>query len=353
MGIADKNEFITLNKLFKDGKTGYNSFEKMINGEFGVNNYNDVKEIFDLLIKRDINVTFGSGNQTMNYYNGGFKIDPKSLVHPLDACKTKYPQLLEQAKNWWIKWLSSPITKQKFIKKNGEKDFKKYYPQFFEAIKKLKLDYYLDNSEKSVGNKTEIDDRLQTAYAFVDGYTPEYVYVNCSLNDDDALETLVHEIQHTLYNIYHYNDWTDIGNVFTKKGESYHGYTIGGGTSLEMKDVIPQINKISTQLGISPNYLKNYFKFAKDSNTDGYACEHTESMSRIMAMRKTFNIKPGQNITYEMIKPYITGEKEHGEIGWILICWALNGFEDINLLLNKMNKLVYQDTKPTDNTRLT
>jgi hypothetical protein len=127
---------------------------------------------------------------------------------------------------------------------------------------------------------------------------------------------------------------------------------MGGGTNLEMKDVIPQINKISTQLGISPNYLKKYFKFAKDSNTDGYACEHTESMSRIMSIRNLFGIKPGQNITPEMLKPYIKGEKEHTDVNWLLLCWASNGFKDIRLFLADINKLAFQDTKPTDNTRL-
>jgi hypothetical protein len=76
-------------------------------------------------------------------------------------------------------------------------------------------------------------------------------------------------------------------------------------------------------------------------------------MSNITSIRKLFNIKPGQNITLEMLKPYIKGDKHHTDIYWLLSCWALNGFSDINTLINKMNQLAYQDFKSNkDNTRL-
>jgi hypothetical protein len=65
------------------------------------------------------------------------------------------------------------------------------------------------------------------------------------------------------------------------------------------------------------------------------------------------NIKPGQNITPQMLKPYINGEKHHTDISWILMCWASKGFKDINLFLSDLNKLAYQETNQKDNTRLT
>ena len=54
-----------------------------------------------------------------------------------------------------------------------------------------------------------------------------------------------------------------------------------------------------------------------------------------------------------MLKPYINGKKHHGDISWILMCWASKGFKDINLFLSDLNKLAYQETNQRDNTRLT
>jgi hypothetical protein len=45
-----------------------------------------------------------------------------------------------------------------------------------------------------------------------------------------------------------------------------------------------------------------------------------------------------------MIKPYIGGQLRHTDVSWVLRCWALSGFPDINNLLNKINQLAYQQT---------
>jgi hypothetical protein len=50
-----------------------------------------------------------------------------------------------------------------------------------------------------------------------------------------------------------------------------------------------------------------------------------------------------------MIKPYVLREKSHNDMDWILLCWAANGFKDINRLLYDMNKLAFDDTTPKDN----
>ena len=92
----------------------------------------------------------------------------------------------------------------------------------------------------------------------------------------------------------------------------------------------------------------------QDAHTEdpGYICRETEKASNIQSVRHLFNIKPGQNITPQMLKPYITGEKKDGNISWLLLCWASKGFKDIRLFLADINKLAFQDTKPTDNTKL-
>ena len=66
-----------------------------------------------------------------------------------------------------------------------------------------------------------------------------------------------------------------------------------------------------------------------------------------MAIRKYFNLKPGGNITKEMLNPYINKDKSQTDIYWVLSCWALNGFPDINIMLSKINNLAYQENNNT------
>ena len=100
--------------------------------------------------------------------------------------------------------------------------------------------------------------------------------------------------------------------------------------------------------------LHEWLRYAKVNEIEdpGYSCRTTEKMSNIMAIRKHFNLKPGGNITKEMLIPYIEGDKNDTNIYWVLSCWALNGFPDINIMLNKINQLAYQDTKQNNNTRI-
>lgn len=78
------------------------------------------------------------------------------------------------------------------------------------------------------------------AYAFVNQTTPENIYVNCSLTDDDPLGTLIHEIQHLLYYIKPLNPSITIENVFLKPGDK----------KLSIKDVYDS--------------LKNNINYSKD-----------------------------------------------------------------------------------------
>ena len=67
-----------------------------------------------------------------------------------------------------------------------------------------------------------------------------------------------------------------------------------------------------------------------------------------MSIRKTFNVGPGGNITYNMLKPYITRQKHNTDISWVLLCWAQNGFPDINQMLNKINQLAFNQNKKSN-----
>ena len=50
-----------------------------------------------------------------------------------------------------------------------------------------------------------------------------------------------------------------------------------------------------------------------------------------------------------MLLPYIKGNKEDTNVSFILYCWALRGFPDLNEMINKMNQLAYQNTNQNNN----
>jgi hypothetical protein len=177
--------------------------------------------------------------------------------------------------------------------------------------------------------------------------------VNCSENDPDPYGTLIHEIQHILYFIKPLNPVVQIGDVFvnpnTKKSTIKTFFDFFK-PSNQQSNKINNLNSVSKQYNASVDRL-NYF-LKPVINDPGYSCRETEKMSNIVSVRKTLGVNPGQNITKEMLFPYIKGEKEDTEIVWILSCWALNGFPDLGGMLNKMNQLAYQNTSKDSKTKL-
>jgi hypothetical protein len=379
--IKNSSDFKTLLLMFKDKKTGYSSFEEMINEEYDRFDFKDIIKLQEKLYSIGVILEFRTGTNTTGhllYFNGPVKItydtnfkNNKNSIRVNSDCTSKYPPLLKQAQDYWRKWLSSPITKQKFRTnwnvqpKNDTVDGKKVddiFEEYIDCIDSLKLVFY-DNTMIHPPGYGEINlSKAKTALAFVSDITPENVYVNCSFNDDDGLGTMIHEIQHLLYDIKPLNPSIDISNVFIKPGDKKMGPKDVLGTSkttnlmINIKNIEINGKILNLQAydiaswGIRAN---NKIKTRlKNNNDPGYICRQTEKASNIQSIRNLFGIKPGQNITPEMLKPYIKGEKEHTDVHWLLLCWASNGFKDIRLFLADINKLAFQDTKPTDNTRL-
>ena len=374
--IKTVKDFHTLRLMFKDKKTGYVSFEEMINEEYDRLDYNDIIKLQEKLYSIGVILDFSYGANPFGtkFFLGGVKIvyvkgftNIKNIPKVTSKCILKYTPLLKQAQDYWKKWLSSPITKQKFrtnwnVQLKNEKqlfpsmiDGKKVddiFEEYIDCINNLKLVFY-DNtmSETPSGNiRTH-----KNAYAFVDQTTPENIYVNCSLNDDDPLGSLIHEIQHLLYYIKPLNPSITIKNVFLKPGDKKISIKDLFQSNYKNTNNSKDLINASQFLDVEENTLNGWLQSSKNSNLSdpGYVCRETEKASNIQSVRHLFNIKPGQNITPQMLKPYINGKKHHTDIDWILMCWASKGFKDINLFLSDLNKLAYQETNQTDNTRLT
>ena len=293
-------EFKLLLKSFSDKKTGYLNFQDMINQEFDRYDLEDANKLQEILknkgIQSQVRTIENNAGQTLFY---DFTID---VDERLDA-----------------------TVEYDILRTTVDSIFEKYTKTIDNAI----IRYY---------NETD------GAYAFVTASEPTIINVNCFQNDPAPYNTLVHEIQHLLYFIKPLNPDIKIENVFGT-------YTNNRTSSTGQTDPsIKNIKQTSQNLGVNEYYLRYFYNVAK-LNPE-YSCEHTEKMSNIMAIRSKFNLSPNDKITFEMIKPYMMGNKDDTDITWLLSCWASKGFPEINQILGRINQLAFQQTSSSGDRNL-
>lgn len=374
--LKNGDEFRYLLSFFKDKRTGYSDFSTMINEEYDRFNFNDIIILKNKLKLIGVNSTFQEASNAFGtkHFSGGFKItdiltkkdqDFLKSYYPRinNACKVKWQNQLQRAVTFWKNWLNDPITIKK-VEKNWEEEsnFLSIYSGYLgvtsniawakykDSLDNLKLFFY-DYTKAYLGQQ----DLMHNAYAFVNPTKSRYnIYINCTQDDPDPYGTLVHEIQHIIYGIKPLNPDKKINDVFV------NSKTIKQ-TEQKIKSSLPTnvVNKSSSNItnaakntGLTVDII-NDWKTTLDTvlrtkSDIGYICRETEKMSNIMSIRKTLNVAPGGNITYNMLKPYITKQKNNGDIYWFLLCWAKNGFPDINQMLNKVNKLAFNQNKKTN-----
>ena len=85
--IKDVKEFKTLLSMFKDKKTGYESFEEMVNQEYDRFNYDDIVKLKDRLYSLGVIVSFrkAENNFGQNLFAGNFKIQSLTVNSNLAA----------------------------------------------------------------------------------------------------------------------------------------------------------------------------------------------------------------------------------------------------------------------------
>ena len=392
----DPDDFRYLLTLFKDKRTGYNSFETMINQEYDRFNLDDIIQLRTTLRDIGVSVTWKQSTNyigTNKFFDGGFKItsigknrlmtytEYKSKLINYNKqqstinlnCKSKWQSELPRAVKFWTDWLGDPITQRRVFKnwslqsdKNtvyNMNSFLKTWERYLDTLSNLKLIFY-NNSINHLTNNLGVDiptSWANNAYAFVLPRDFNNIYINCSMNDPDTYGTLIHEIQHIIYNIKPLNSEFNIGNVFVNQTTKKHKPTdilksIGNLSVTKTPETAPvddTIIRIAKQISVAPDMLVKWKKAlinmqARDPSKSGYICKPTEKMSNIMAIRKTLNVQPGGKITLTMLKPYIEFKKHHTDIVWLLLCWTKNNFPDINQMLNKINQLAINKTKSAD-----
>ena len=356
--IRNRDEFLEYMLKFEDKKTGYDSLPDMINAEYDRFNLADVRKI--VVAMRNIGVSAEMGIKKDMFGNDHFDKFTMSWLQ-IPTTKTTGKDRYIRKKQWldelpkavafWKSWLSDPITKQR-VQQNwdtwyasGKFQVKLVWTKYINMLNKLYIKFY----DATTGSGS------MDAYAYVKGDRNgnPAIYVNLEKNDPAKYDTLVHEIQHIIYNIKPLNPKKKITNAFVTKNTkrdtpSSIKSNIDSSASKKLNANTLKAKATITSLGLNmtPEQLLSWKQWAirKKPNDPEYVCRATEKMSNIMAVRSYFKLKPGQNITVAMLKPYIEEKKQHTDITWILGCWALNNFPDLNTMLNRINMLAKNNT---------
>ena len=282
------------------------------------------------------------------------------LEEQLPCEKVVTYDMLKQAKDWWLNRLSDPniimkILRAKFtvdeLKTWTDKEIDRtvnYTVQDLQAARKKidlinKLSYY--------------NDPKGSAIMYVKSNEPTIININCGYvpkyNNDQLVSSLVHEIQHHIHYL--------IG------GDEYLN-DIRGGIKIEKNPYRPQVpvsekswfdkakeyinsltgsKKVDKLIPVNDgNFTKRYqsrvWEYFKSKQT--YACNPTEIQSRVAQVRMLLNLKPGQDITIEMLK----NQKAYDMFFYNLMCWG-GRKDNVSLqdYLNNLNSLVKNDAPNT------
>jgi hypothetical protein len=304
-------------------------------------------------------------------------------------CKKNVETKFTEAKNFIIKWISDSKTKEKFKKNWGvgqdnlipteQYRYMNSYAEsdnvddifngYLELLKKIQPDFYFTGDDKSLINQIDLNTDNESektnrgdAIAFVNKHlSKETVLINCEafMNQADQLSILIHEIQHLLFYYFPFNPGEKIHNIFNTVDTKAYSET--GRIHDTFNRILDGINtknlmNISQKYGIDKNILEDWFIEVKTKAGNKlpsnkveitqspnyfylYTCNENENMSNIMGLRSDLNISPTENINYQDIIQFIKKEKINVNAKWLIRCWALNGYIDIQKWINNMNLL--------------
>jgi hypothetical protein len=296
-----------------------------------------------------VDVTFNTSSYgKIKYFNKGFRTTVR-LSDKAKWCSANNNKKIEYAKNWLISWVSNPETKKKFMTNWGigvdgmirgmrvDDIFRKYV----DIIKNVKPEYYSFSDNFTYTSNFEINTKSRKdTIAFVNPteYGSDKVLVNCDLiGSKDSNNILVHEIQHLLNHYFPMNPSERVKKMYNVKNPT-NGINV----------VNMRVN--SKRYGIPENYIKQWYDNAVIEYQRGnrkYSCDDDEKMSNIMSLRRTLNITPEKSIQVNDMIPYIKQTKKDIDIDayWLLVCWAISGYPDLQQWINGINSLAINGMK--------
>lgn len=263
-----------------------------VNFEFTPFNTSDGKTYNDLII--DINFIVANKNVT-DTLRIKFPYYTMPLNNKMEVCKSKYnTKELKKATDWFRKWLNNPVTKEKFGKifKYDKNTVEKHFTNYMRVLDQIKVEYTFNNKPNGAWVSPGA---LQKLGLTVGGFDIP-ITINCSQNYDDAEVLFIHEIQHILTSYHKLHPIRDdIFNFYSQKiGE------IVSSSSVENEE---ELKNLISQEGFETWDVKSIIDDYKWrlANDREHLEDANENLSSLYELRRELDLKPGQEITKEML----------------------------------------------------
>jgi len=289
--------------------------------------------------KTNFNLTyFIKGNRkTINVNYGWFSAGKKNN---LNNCKTdRGYDKLKLAVNWWKNWLNNDSTKSKFGK-TFNYDNKKVENQFNiynKLLDGIKLEYVYDTN---LPNSAYVSPSVLQRMNIRDGGYNIPVTINCGVRDNDIVSTMTHEIQHILADNHKFHPYSD--NIFTFYKDMI--FTDKSKELSSVKDKKSNLSNFLVNTGFKPDdvsiIIKNYeWRLENDVH---HLKNPNEVNSELIEARKALNLKPGQDITLDMLIKNV----DNDVVMMIINIWMYSK-KSITQFLSQQNSLA-KTTSPID-----
>jgi hypothetical protein len=269
-------------------------------------------------------------------------------------CMSKIKVPYQNAMNWWKNKLNEPAFYSKLKTLNNYTD-----QQTKDWITKYKN--YLTNNVsgpfcpkqhsklyKEYFSRVEPKGHSPNAIAFLTGEvgSNRIVYNSYFLKDEKDMEaTLVHEMQHALYDLKPMTPHENWKKVFPYKVWAKNDSGEGRVSTINPSET----NNIVTKYGIDKTTLDDWSLELKYRKNKNYVCRDTELASRVVAMKNLLKYGSKDNITVNDFKKFIKDDEtpyDDENAFFIVLCWVDNGMPDIQTFVNNLNKYVVAKVEP-------
>ena len=257
----------------------------------------------------------------------------------------------QNAVNWWKNKLNEPAFYYKLKKLNNYTDL-----QTKEWIQKYKT--YITNSISGPFCPKKTSKYYQKNFS--DGFAAAHlegsagasrIVLNTDYKNIDSKElegTLVHEIQHALYDLKPMTPSENWKKVFPYK------VWVNNDTQ-NSKTPTPQEKTTISKYGIKQDKL-NWWSSELKRHTDpsrsddtGYVCRETELASRMVKIKFLLGYSTNEKITVSDFKKFIEHEESPYDSTnpyFLVLCWLNNGTPDIQTFLDNLDKYVVAKVEP-------
>lgn len=225
-----------------------------------------------------------------------------------DNCRRDIPyhkDHLKRATDWWRKWLNNSVTKSKFAKifNYDSATVEKHFAHYNQILSQLKLEHVYDTSKP---NAAWVKSSFLQNLRVTDGGYDIPITINCRTIGSyaDIQSLMVHEIQHVLdsYHKFHpYKDEDD--NIIT-----FYSNMVKGA----LNKIDPKANEAAETLRVRKSLILNGFpkneidemvlKYNLVLKQDEMHLKNpNELTSSLVQVRNSLSLKPGQQITKQLL----------------------------------------------------